>query len=389
MTTPRTATRSDGAGRPPARARGLIQAACALASLAACLSLTSCRSERPAPAGSGDGARPVVDGEGAGGDDTGAAPARPGLPDGAGRPGVAEEGPSPAGHLPEAAPDDAPLPAPDEIPDFLATGAPGLPSRSTAPVDGTTGLLAAPSLDVSVPLRDDDPALVVPDAGAPAREVSLDALMKHVRLEDGDADDGSFASVTSSDAGEGSFATVTSSDAEGAGSPGGKALAPVTPPIAWAAAHGGEEPSDADLDAAWDIDVEEDDAPHALDACAHLEDEIDARMAYLRRVAAERDTFAWVESDEDATALRLLAAMRRCAEFPDDEDCRPPAMEVRLQDVEPPRHQYERWPTDLEAEHKDPDEVPNDPGIRELHHQLDLCRRRQSPQPLLDRGGRH
>lgn len=121
------------------------------------------------------------------------------------------------------------------------------------------------------------------------------------------------------------------------------------------------------------------------DPCREWEEAIEERKAFLRRVAGERDAFAWVESSEDAHALRLLQSLRRCVEHPDDEDCKPPPIEVRLEEAEPPRHQFERWPGDLSAEGKEPDQVPHDPRVLHLLQQLEACRRKVSPQPLLDR----
>ena len=124
-------------------------------------------------------------------------------------------------------------------------------------------------------------------------------------------------------------------------------------------------------------------APSEEDPCAELREAIEKRQDYLRRVAAERDAFGWVENPEDAQALRLLQGLRRCAEHPDDEDCRPPPIEVRLEDLEIPRHVYERRPSELEAGDKLPDEVPHDPRVLDLLRRLELCEARKNPQPLL------
>src|SRR5690606_33770436 len=64
------------------------------------------------------------------------------------------------------------------------------------------------------------------------------------------------------------------------------------------------------------------DAASAPDAepCAEIRRAIEKRQDYLRRLAAERDAFAWVENAEDAQALRQLMSLQRCAEHPDDED---------------------------------------------------------------------
>lgn len=121
----------------------------------------------------------------------------------------------------------------------------------------------------------------------------------------------------------------------------------------------------------------------AADGCASIRAAIDARRDYLRRLAAERDTFGWVEDAEDAEALRLLQGLRRCAEHPDDEDCTPPPIERKLEDLEPPRHAYERWPSELEAGDKAPDEIPHDPKILDLLARLARCEAKKDPQPLL------
>ncbi|HLV60124.1 MAG TPA: hypothetical protein VKY51_01840 [Fredinandcohnia sp.] len=125
-------------------------------------------------------------------------------------------------------------------------------------------------------------------------------------------------------------------------------------------------------------------APDA-DPCAEIRRAIEKRQDYLRRLAAERDAFAWVENAEDAQALRQLMSLQRCAEHPDDEDCIPPPIEVRLEDLEIPRHVVERRPEELEATGKDPDEAPHDPKILDLLRRLEACERRveDDPQPLL------
>jgi len=254
-----------------------------------------------------------------------------------------------------AAGDDAPLPAPGEIPAFLGPAgsavdrAPAVPSA--APGAGAAG--DAPTSPLAAP---PSPAPRLGGAG----DDSLDALMRQVRLEDDGSEE------------EGSFASVVDADPP----PSLPRPAPFPPAPSEPGAIG--RSVDGEAAAAPEPAVE-------AEPCADLRAGLDARMDYLRRVAVERDSFAYVENEADATALRLLAAMRRCAEHPEDEDCQAPPMEVELREVEPPRHQFEVWPTDLEAEHKDPDDVPQDPGIRELLHQLEACRRRHTPQPLLDR----
>lgn len=119
------------------------------------------------------------------------------------------------------------------------------------------------------------------------------------------------------------------------------------------------------------------------DPCASIRAAIEKRKDYLRRVAAERDSFGWVENHEDAQALRLLQGLRRCAEHPEDEDCKPPPIEQKLEDLEPPRHVYERWPSDLDADGKEPDEIPHDPKVLGLLKELEQCEARKTPQPLL------
>lgn len=119
------------------------------------------------------------------------------------------------------------------------------------------------------------------------------------------------------------------------------------------------------------------------DPCAPLREAMEDRKDYLRRLAAERDAFGWVEDPADAQALRLLQGMRRCAEHPDDEDCKPPPIEMRLEDLELPRHVYERRPDELDAGDKEPDEVPHDPKILDLLHRLRACEAGKNPQPLL------
>lgn len=131
--------------------------------------------------------------------------------------------------------------------------------------------------------------------------------------------------------------------------------------------------------------VEAEAPPQAADPCGHVLVRIEERRAYLERIAAERDAFAWVESSADAEALRLLQGLRRCQEHPDDEDCHPPPIERDLRDLEPPRHQYERWPSELVVEGGAGEAVIHDPGLLQLHDELQKCRRAASPQPLLDR----
>lgn len=121
------------------------------------------------------------------------------------------------------------------------------------------------------------------------------------------------------------------------------------------------------------------------DGCAPIREAIEKRQDYLHRLAAERNAFAWMENSKDAEALRLLQAMRRCEAYPDDEDCKPPPIEQRLEDLEPPRHVYERWPSELEVGEKEPDELDHDPKILDLRRKLERCEAERSPKPLLRR----
>lgn len=193
---------------------------------------------------------------------------------------------------------------------------------------------------------------------AEGEEDPLPEFMKRVRVG-GDDSEGSFLSIQTSD--EEDEAPQEDTQAEAA-------IVPSPPPEPAA------PPAEAEAE--------------AQDPCAPLREALRAREAYLRRVAAERDAFGWVEDPQDAQALRLLQSLRRCAEHPDDEDCRPPPMERRLEELEPPRHVYERWPSELEAEGKEPDEIPHDPMTLDLLHRLKACESRQDPQPLLRRGSR-
>lgn len=121
----------------------------------------------------------------------------------------------------------------------------------------------------------------------------------------------------------------------------------------------------------------------AVDPCADLERLLEERQAYLARVAAERDAFGWIDDPADAEALRLLQGLRRCEEFPDDPDCKAPPIERDLRDLEPPRHQFERWPTELVVEPDAEDRLVHDPTSLDLLHRLKACRRAATPQPLL------
>ncbi|HWV39074.1 MAG TPA: hypothetical protein VN033_11450 [Vulgatibacter sp.] len=321
----------------------------------------SCRSQppgdAPSPPGASDPAPPASDPPRDRSDADGATATAPRAAPADGADGWAEA---------EVAPEDAPLPAPDEIPAFLApAGGAVAPSGEPASSAGKSApRTAAPDDDRAPRSAASDGDRASPPGGAastPARagprDESLEALMRQVRIEEEGSEE------------EGSFASIVDADPPASPDRGG----PADDEAAGALRSARGEPA------------RETEPAGETARCADLVARIDARMDYLRRVAAERDSFAYVEDEADANALRLLAAMRRCVEHPDDEDCRAPPMEVELRDVEPPRHQFEVWPTDLEAEHRDPDEVPQDPGIRELLHQLEACRRRHTPQPLLDR----
>ena len=77
--------------------------------------------------------------------------------------------------------------------------------------------------------------------------------------------------------------------------------------------------------------------------------------------------------------------MRRCAEHPEDEDCRAPPIEQDVSALEPETHTYERQPGELEAEKKQPDEMVHDPRELALLRQLQQCERAKVRQPLLDK----
>ena len=276
---------------------------------------------------------------------------------------------------------DAPLPAADEVPGFL---------RGELPVPTDT------------PLRETEAALAWSDE--PAREPTLRELMRGVRIEDGGEEEG-FAVVQGS-----------SEDAPGAHGtrPAGNSLAELMRGVhvgdadaddggeSWAFIGGADEGGEAaESEAAEAVAA----APAAAvappeepvpapppeepeDACAELRRLLDKRNDYLRRTAAERDTFGYVQSAEDQQALRLLQGLRRCAEHPDDADCRQRPIEVDIDDLVIPSHQIERDPSDLNAEGRNPDEIPHDPQVLELLHQLKACERRAVAQPLLQRGSR-
>ncbi len=287
--------------------------------------------------------------------------------------------------------EDAPLPSPDEIPSFLQP-------QATA---GTVAERSSPPVGA----RDEHPpASPQPPRATSDRDASFAALMAKVVLgEEGEDDEGSFASVISGeeasrddarglygtpvhgaassnpslpdrelDSGDGAAAVDATTRYEappGFGSPGGDE--------AWALAEGPTHEAEPNGS-----------SPAEDDRCASIRASIAQRKAYLQRIGAERDSFSYVEDAGDASALRLLQGLRRCAEYPDDEDCQPRPIEVDVSALEPPRHQFEVRPSDLEAEFKAPDDVPQDPQIRELLHQLSRCELDQRPQPLLDRRSR-
>ncbi|AKU89959.1 hypothetical protein [Vulgatibacter incomptus] len=251
---------------------------------------------------------------------------------------------------------DAPLPAPDELPSFLVRD----PAKPVLAADAT-GFSGRPEEYGRIDAAVTEEGHARPDAVRP--EPSLSDLMAKVRvILPGEEEEGSFASVVDGD--------------------DGQPAAALPRPREPAAPSRNESEAELPDDEALDPDIEA--APAPDDACAPLRDALVRRQEYLRRVAAERDTFGYVENAEDASALRLLQGLRRCADHPDDEDCRQKPIEVDVRDLEPPRHQYERWPSELEAEKKAPDEVPHDPQILELLHELRQCERKLSAQPLLE-----
>lgn len=281
--------------------------------------------------------------------------------------------PAPAANA--ARPGDAPLPAAEEVPAFL---------REAPPRE------VAPKLPVEVVLDDRG---VEAFAAEPEREPTLAELMRHVRIEDGSgpADDGEAWAFIGGGAVEGD--AVGGAEAIGADGRGPAAIgagdgnasdageANASGEAAAAAADGNAAAAD-DGDAAAASD-DADAATAADDPCAPLRRLLEKRKDYLRRVAAERDAFGYVESADDAAALRLLQGLRRCAEHPDDEDCRPRPLEVDLSELEAPPHRIHRSPSELDAEGKHPDEIPHDPVVLDLLHQLRACERETVAQPLL------
>jgi len=277
--------------------------------------------------------------------------AEPGRPDGdpPAQPGgsvAAFEVPAPPGGAVAVADDeDAPLPGENEIPSFLH-------QRVDAP-----GALAADAAREASQVEEEP-------ASARTQEPTLAELLRGVRFSDEGADEE-----------EGSFASVIATDEDDGGA---------APPAQLRMGPRRGQAEDGDLAG----EVSPSPAPDAVadpdDPCAGIRAAIAEYQAYLERIGAERTAFAYVENAEDATALRLLQAMRRCAEFPSDPDCQAPPMEVELRDVEPPRHTYESWPTDLLGEGKDPDEIAHDPRIRDLTRQLRECETARKAQPLLE-----
>lgn len=249
----------------------------------------------------------------------------------------APQAPEPPGGTRSSGGADAPLPEEDEVPAFLQQGR-GAGSFEDQPASAQVGSGASPQ----------DPELA---------DESLGALMARVRFEEGGEDEGSFASVIA----------------------GGEPVPPrAAPPSASPERDETQDASEALYHVREDLPV------GGADPCAEHREAIATRKAYLLRIAQERDSFAYVEDAEDAVALRLLQSLRRCAEHPEDEDCEQPPIEVELRALEPPRHTFESWPTDLEAERKDPNEVAHDPVVRDLLYRLRDCERKEKAQPLLE-----
>ncbi len=240
---------------------------------------------------------------------------------------------------------DVPLPDTGEVPAFLR-GA----RQSADPV-------APPPLPTHVALDESGVDAIVAD-----REPTLRELMAGVQVGEVEEDGESWAFIGGeAEAAEAAEAAVPEAETE-------PPSAPVVEP--------------ADEAAAESVAA----APAQEDRCAQLRRLVDKRNDYLRRTAAERDTFGYVESKEDQQALRLLQGLRRCAEHPDDADCRQRPVEVDINDLVVPSHQIERDPSDLNAEGRTPDELAHDPQVLELLHQLKECERSQTVQPLLQRG---
>ncbi len=275
----------------------------------------------------------------------------------------------------------------------------------------SAGAAVAPPVPVDVVL-DEGAAAAWAEAEAPAREPTLRELMRGVELHEGGGDEGGFAAVE-----EASAAHAPSGAVEAEEAPQreptlrelmrGVSVGGVDEGESWAFIGGGTEtqapaaeaaPSEAApaavVAAAPDTEAPAAEAaapaaaPEETDACAPLRRLLDKRKNFIRRTAAERDTFGYVESEEDVAALRLLQGLHRCAQHPDDEDCRQRPIEVDINDLVVPSHQIERDPSDLNAEGRTPDEIPHDPQVLELLHQLEQCERREVVQPLLQRSRR-
>ncbi len=267
--------------------------------------------------------------------------------------------PAPAPVEAAPAPGDAPLPEADEVPGFLR-GAAEAP-KEAPPID----VEFAPDLPVEVEL-DESAADAWAEAEAPAREPTLRELMQGVTVEGEDEEPGD---------GESWAFIGGGADPEVEPEPEEPVVEAEEAPVAVAEAE--EEPVVIELDGGGD------EATPTEDRCAPLRRLLEKRDGYLRRTAAERDTFGYVENEDDVAALRLLQGLRRCAEHPDDEDCREKPLEVDISDLEVPAHQIHRQPSDLNAEGKTPDQIPQDPLVLDLLHQLRECEKREVVQPLL------
>lgn len=268
---------------------------------------------------------------------------------------------------------DVPLPDPDRVPDFLLDGAQDGASARAARATGT---------DIPVPSEALPPAAAAlpeapRDAGDPAdplsrpRDPTLAELMRHVRVEGEGAADG-----------EDSWIFIGLEPSQGEEMPETATAMPTAEP-----AHGPVRPAVAVEDS--EVPPADERTARALlpetDPCAELRALVERRKEYLRRTAAERDQFGWVENEADSQALRLLAGLRRCAEHPDDEDCRQRPIEVDISALEMPAELIEFDPSELDAEGRHPDEIPHDPQVRDLLRRLERCERERMAQPLLER----
>lgn len=257
----------------------------------------------------------------------------------------------------EAAPAAEPVAVADEIPAFLREGVPDVPTAVDLDDDELDSLvegldereptLAELMARVSVTGRDDD--------GPPPQvhtDDSLEALMASVKFEDDDSHGDSWAYL------------------DGA--------VPFSPP-------GGDAPDPSeDREAPTEPEAPKPAAAEE-DPCAPLRHALAQHRDYLLRVGAERDAFGYVEQEADSNALRLLQGLRRCGSNPGDPDCRPPPVEVDISELEVPAHQIARDPSELEAEHRHPDDVPHDRVSLDLLHKLRACERTRIAQPLLQR----